>query len=149
MLLNIDIIIYHSDLYWLYHNDIATMLVPRTVLGFISIWGKKVIFFYNLIQMNYCKNACKGCICTCLHMQCMKSLDGLLVSSSSKGQMNFMGLGTIIGTLPIGINFVLESSLNVQIMQSIGFLGPAFFLTQLSHVRNPAMAVLCMACSQV
>lgn len=36
-----------------------------------------------------------------------------------------------------------------QIMQSIGFLGPAFFLTQLSHVDSPAMAVLCMACSQV
>ncbi|KAH9701640.1 Sodium-dependent phosphate transport protein 1 [Citrus sinensis] len=35
-----------------------------------------------------------------------------------------------------------------QIMQSIGFLGPAFFLTQLSHVDSPAMAVLCMACSQ-
>lgn len=35
-----------------------------------------------------------------------------------------------------------------RIMQSIGFLGPAFFLTQLSHVRTPAMAVLCMACSQ-
>lgn len=37
----------------------------------------------------------------------------------------------------------------LQIMQSIGFLGPAFFLTQLSHVRTPALAVLCMACSQV
>ncbi|XP_020527607.1 ascorbate transporter, chloroplastic [Amborella trichopoda] len=35
-----------------------------------------------------------------------------------------------------------------KIMQSIGFLGPAFFLTQLSHVHTPAMAVLCMACSQ-
>lgn len=35
-----------------------------------------------------------------------------------------------------------------KIMQSIGFLGPAFFLTQLSHVHSPAMAVLCMACSQ-
>ncbi|KAL0533589.1 hypothetical protein IC582_027627 [Cucumis melo] len=35
-----------------------------------------------------------------------------------------------------------------KIMQSIGFLGPAFFLTQLSHVDSPAMAVLCMACSQ-
>ncbi|XP_050237801.1 ascorbate transporter, chloroplastic [Mercurialis annua] len=35
-----------------------------------------------------------------------------------------------------------------KIMQSIGFLGPAFFLTQLSHVKTPAMAVLCMACSQ-
>ncbi|KAK8326175.1 hypothetical protein V6Z11_A11G098100 [Gossypium hirsutum] len=35
-----------------------------------------------------------------------------------------------------------------KIMQSIGFLGPAFFLTQLSYVRTPAMAVLCMACSQ-
>lgn len=34
-------------------------------------------------------------------------------------------------------------------MQSIGFLGPAFFLTQLSHIHSPAMAVLCMACSQV
>jgi len=39
--------------------------------------------------------------------------------------------------------------LMLQIMQSIGFLGPAFFLTQLSHVKTPAMAVLCMACSQV
>uniref|UniRef100_A0A2N9I6I5 Major facilitator superfamily (MFS) profile domain-containing protein n=1 Tax=Fagus sylvatica TaxID=28930 RepID=A0A2N9I6I5_FAGSY len=35
-----------------------------------------------------------------------------------------------------------------KIMQTIGFLGPAFFLTQLSHVNSPAMAVLCMACSQ-
>ncbi|KAJ4970449.1 hypothetical protein NE237_003548 [Protea cynaroides] len=35
-----------------------------------------------------------------------------------------------------------------KIMQSIGFLGPAFFLTQLSHVNSPAMAVLCMTCSQ-
>uniref|UniRef100_A0A2P2L3T1 Uncharacterized protein MANES_05G033500 n=2 Tax=Rhizophora mucronata TaxID=61149 RepID=A0A2P2L3T1_RHIMU len=35
-----------------------------------------------------------------------------------------------------------------KIMQSIGFLGPAFFLTQLSRVNTPAMAVLCMACSQ-
>uniref|UniRef100_A0A7N0UTX4 Major facilitator superfamily (MFS) profile domain-containing protein n=1 Tax=Kalanchoe fedtschenkoi TaxID=63787 RepID=A0A7N0UTX4_KALFE len=35
-----------------------------------------------------------------------------------------------------------------KIMQSIGFLGPAFFLTQLSKVRTPALAVLCMACSQ-
>ncbi|RWW67569.1 hypothetical protein BHE74_00024970 [Ensete ventricosum] len=34
-----------------------------------------------------------------------------------------------------------------DIMQSIGFLGPAFFLTQLSHVRTPALAVLCMACT--
>ncbi|KAL0373677.1 UNVERIFIED_CONTAM: putative anion transporter 4, chloroplastic [Sesamum radiatum] len=34
------------------------------------------------------------------------------------------------------------------IMQSIGFLGPAFFLTQLSNVKTPALAVLCMACSQ-
>ncbi|CAL9007195.1 unnamed protein product [Prunus brigantina] len=34
------------------------------------------------------------------------------------------------------------------IMQSIGFLGPAFFLSQLSRVKTPAMAVLCMACSQ-
>lgn len=33
-------------------------------------------------------------------------------------------------------------------MQSIGFLGPAFFLTQLSHVHSPAMAILCMTCSQ-
>ncbi|CAL5334049.1 unnamed protein product [Camellia sinensis] len=34
------------------------------------------------------------------------------------------------------------------IMQTIGFLGPAFFLTQLSHVNSPAMAILCMSCSQ-
>ncbi|KAJ7523416.1 hypothetical protein O6H91_18G050400 [Diphasiastrum complanatum] len=35
-----------------------------------------------------------------------------------------------------------------KVMQSIGFLGPAFFLTQLSHVRSPALAVLCMMGSQ-
>ncbi|CAN1798259.1 hypothetical protein LINPERHAP1_LOCUS21615 [Linum perenne] len=35
------------------------------------------------------------------------------------------------------------------IMQSIGFLGPAFFLTQLCKVKTPAMAALCMACIQV
>ncbi|XP_073288695.1 ascorbate transporter, chloroplastic-like [Primulina huaijiensis] len=35
-----------------------------------------------------------------------------------------------------------------KIMQSIGFLGPAFFLTQLRKVNTPALAVLCMACSQ-
>ncbi|GAB2274452.1 Sodium-dependent phosphate transport protein 1, chloroplastic [Dionaea muscipula] len=35
-----------------------------------------------------------------------------------------------------------------KIMQTVGFLGPAFFLTQLSHVDSPAMAILCMACSQ-
>ncbi|GKV48970.1 hypothetical protein SLEP1_g55744 [Rubroshorea leprosula] len=35
-----------------------------------------------------------------------------------------------------------------KIMQTIGFLGPAFFLTQLSHVDSPAMAVFCMACNQ-
>jgi len=33
-------------------------------------------------------------------------------------------------------------------MQTIGFLGPAFFLTQLKHIDSPTMAVLCMACSQ-
>nr|GEV30273.1 sodium-dependent phosphate transport protein 1, chloroplastic-like [Tanacetum cinerariifolium] len=35
-----------------------------------------------------------------------------------------------------------------KVMQSIGFLGPAFFLSQLSHIDSPAMAVFCMACSQ-
>ncbi|KAL7113878.1 hypothetical protein ACP275_04G086400 [Erythranthe tilingii] len=35
-----------------------------------------------------------------------------------------------------------------KIMQTIGFLGPAFFLTQLTHIETPTMAVLCMACSQ-
>lgn len=35
-----------------------------------------------------------------------------------------------------------------KVMQSVGFLGPAFFLTQLSHVNSPEMAVLCMTCSQ-
>ena len=30
----------------------------------------------------------------------------------------------------------------------IGFLGPAFFLTQLSHVKTPLAAVACMMASQ-
>ncbi|KAK8268985.1 hypothetical protein V6Z12_D11G100600 [Gossypium hirsutum] len=47
-----------------------------------------------------------------------------------------------------GLSITAVRKLILQIMQSIGFLGPAFFLTQLSYVRTPAMAVLCMACSQ-
>ncbi|GKV37436.1 hypothetical protein SLEP1_g45467 [Rubroshorea leprosula] len=35
-----------------------------------------------------------------------------------------------------------------KIMQTIEFLGPTFFLTELSHVDSPTMAVFCMACSQ-
>ncbi|KAL3693921.1 hypothetical protein R1sor_007572 [Riccia sorocarpa] len=35
-----------------------------------------------------------------------------------------------------------------KVMQSIGFLGPAFFLTQLSKVTSPSLAVVCMMCSQ-
>jgi len=35
-----------------------------------------------------------------------------------------------------------------KIMQTIGFLGPALFLTQLSKVDTVPMAVLCMMCSQ-
>ncbi|KAH7435220.1 hypothetical protein KP509_06G055000 [Ceratopteris richardii] len=35
-----------------------------------------------------------------------------------------------------------------KLMQSLGFLGPAFFLTQLSHINSPFEAVLCMICSQ-
>ncbi|KAH7302598.1 hypothetical protein KP509_23G079200 [Ceratopteris richardii] len=35
-----------------------------------------------------------------------------------------------------------------KLMQSVGFLGPAFFLSQLSHVTSPFSAVLCMTCSQ-
>ncbi|XP_056862050.1 ascorbate transporter, chloroplastic isoform X5 [Raphanus sativus] len=45
-----------------------------------------------------------------------------------------------------GLN--MHIAIGWQIMQSIGFLGPAFFLSQLSRVKTPAMAVLCMACSQ-
>ncbi|KAK9743020.1 hypothetical protein RND81_03G211700 [Saponaria officinalis] len=35
-----------------------------------------------------------------------------------------------------------------KIMQTIGFLGPALSLSVLSRVKTPALAVLCMACSQ-
>lgn len=35
-----------------------------------------------------------------------------------------------------------------KLMQTLGFLGPAFFLTQLSHISSPFQAVLCMMCSQ-
>ncbi|KAH9604124.1 hypothetical protein KSS87_010464 [Heliosperma pusillum] len=35
-----------------------------------------------------------------------------------------------------------------KIMQTIGFLGPALSLSVLSKVKTPALAVLCMACSQ-
>lgn len=42
-----------------------------------------------------------------------------------------------------------SSMFSLQIMQTVGFLGPAFFLTQLSHIDSPVVAVLCMTCSQV
>lgn len=35
-----------------------------------------------------------------------------------------------------------------KIMQTIGFMGPALSLSLLSRARTPALAVLCMACSQ-
>ncbi|KAL5097434.1 hypothetical protein RYX36_001761, partial [Vicia faba] len=35
-----------------------------------------------------------------------------------------------------------------KIMVTVRFLGPAFFLTQLSHIHYPVMDVLCMTCSQ-
>lgn len=148
MLLNIDIITYHSNLYWSYRNDIATMLVPRTMLWSISIWGKKGSPFDNLSQMNNSKNTCKIlylCMFTHAMYESSRWPSCFLIFQRSN---EFYGTRTIIGTLPIGIN-CLQILFNLQIMQSIGFLGPAFFLTQLSHVRTPAMAVLCMACSQV
>ncbi|CAL2239052.1 unnamed protein product [Prunus armeniaca] len=42
-----------------------------------------------------------------------------------------------------------EAGANVLRLKGGGFLGPAFFLTQLSHINSPVMAVLCMACSQL
>jgi ACS family sodium-dependent inorganic phosphate cotransporter len=36
-----------------------------------------------------------------------------------------------------------------KVMQSIGFLGPALCLSQLSSIHDPKLAVLCMMVSQV
>ncbi|KAG5538365.1 hypothetical protein RHGRI_019072 [Rhododendron griersonianum] len=47
-----------------------------------------------------------------------------------------------------GLSITSVRKARTYIMQTIGFLGPAFFLTQLSRVRTPGLAVLCMACSQ-
>jgi ACS family sodium-dependent inorganic phosphate cotransporter len=33
-------------------------------------------------------------------------------------------------------------------MQTVGFMGPAIFLTQLANISTPAAAVACMCCSQ-
>ncbi|CAI8590603.1 unnamed protein product [Vicia faba] len=44
--------------------------------------------------------------------------------------------------MAISANFVLK------IMVTVGFLGPAFFLTQFSHIHSPVMVVLCMTYSQ-
>jgi len=35
-----------------------------------------------------------------------------------------------------------------KLMQTIGFLGPAIFLSQLQHVTSPVMAILCMCACQ-
>ncbi|KAJ8573173.1 hypothetical protein K7X08_009684 [Anisodus acutangulus] len=58
----------------------------------------------------------------------------------------FANLGGWIADTLVSKGFSITSVR--KIMQSIGFLGPAFFLTQLSRVKTPAFAVLCMACSQ-
>ncbi|CAN1798261.1 Ascorbate transporter, chloroplastic [Linum perenne] len=56
----------------------------------------------------------------------------------------------IVDSLPdINNTTIREEDIQEMIMQSIGFLGPAFFLTQLCKVKTPAMAALCMACSQI
>ncbi|CAN1338837.1 Ascorbate transporter, chloroplastic [Linum perenne] len=56
----------------------------------------------------------------------------------------------IVDSLPdINNTTVTEEDIREMIMQSVGFLGPAFFLTQLCKVKTPAMAALCMACSQI
>ena len=64
--------------------------------------------------------------------------------------LNFLWATFSIPVTKTQFVYLLQFSVSsLQIMQSIGFVGPAFFLTQLSHVNSPAMAVLCMACSQV
>eukprot|EP00258_Populus_trichocarpa_P035305 XP_024451324.1 ascorbate transporter, chloroplastic isoform X2 [Populus trichocarpa] len=68
------------------------------------------------------------------------------------GLISNRNFGSLIGSGGWIADTLVSRGLSItavrKIMQSIGFLGPAFFLTQLSHVRTPAMAVLCMACSQ-
>ncbi|KAL9396925.1 hypothetical protein Peur_011178 [Populus x canadensis] len=68
---------------------------------------------------------------------------GGLISNRNFGSLIGSG-GWIDDTL---VNRGLSITAVRKIMQSIGFLGPAIFLAQLSHVRTPAMAVLCMACN--
>ncbi|XP_039008249.1 ascorbate transporter, chloroplastic-like [Hibiscus syriacus] len=58
----------------------------------------------------------------------------------------FANIGGWIADTLVGKGFSITAVR--KIMQSIGFLGPAFFLTQLTYVRTPAMSLLCMACSQ-
>lgn len=58
----------------------------------------------------------------------------------------FANLGGWIADTLVGKGLSITSVR--KIMQSIGFLGPAFFLAQLSRLKTPALAVLCMACSQ-
>lgn len=76
---------------------------------------------------------------------------GLSITSVRKARHTHSCIFTCLFTTLVlsSLNLIKLSSLVCQIMQSIGFLGPAFFLTQLSRVKTPAMAVLCMACSQV
>lgn len=42
----------------------------------------------------------------------------------------------------------VDRTLVRKVMQTIGFMGPAFFLTQLQHVSDPRTAVLCMCACQ-
>lgn len=74
---------------------------------------------------------------------------GLSITSVRKARYIFWSLHVFSQHLLFWCSESINSSTVSQIMQSIGFLGPAFFLTQLSRVKTPAMAVLCMACSQV
>ncbi|CAN1338839.1 Aspartate--tRNA ligase 2, cytoplasmic [Linum perenne] len=56
----------------------------------------------------------------------------------------------MVDSLPnINNTTIREEDIREMIMQSIGLLGPAFFLTQQCKVKTPAMAALCMACIQV
>jgi ACS family sodium-dependent inorganic phosphate cotransporter len=42
----------------------------------------------------------------------------------------------------------VERSIVRKVMQTIGFMGPAFFLTQLQNITRPVYAVLCMCACQ-
>ncbi|KAL3829674.1 hypothetical protein ACJIZ3_018476 [Penstemon smallii] len=128
----------------------STFKEPVTEIPWMKILSKAPV--WALIISHFCHNWGTFILLTWMptyYNQVLKfnlTESGLLCVLPWLTMAVFANIGGWIADTLVSKGFSITSVR--KIMQSIGFLGPAFFLTQLSKVKTPALAVLCMACSQ-